>query len=85
MDEYQRKEWLENAILEYIKKNEGIDSVDIVSYFKLRCDITLMSLRYLINNNKIIETQPYRSFEYHLKNKKNVFNFNSSKNFKNFK
>lgn len=73
MDEYPRKEWLEEAILEYVGKNEGVDSVDIASHFKLRCDITLMSLRHLVDSDKIIETQPYMKFEYSI-NKCNVDN-----------
>lgn len=66
MTEYPRKQWLEDAIFEYILKNEGIDSVDIVSHFKLSSDITLMSLRELINEGKIIEKQPYLKNEYYV-------------------
>jgi hypothetical protein len=73
MVEYERKEWLEEAILEYVGNNEGVDSVDVVSHFKLRCDTTLMSLRYLVDSGKISETQPYMKFEYRL-NKYNVEN-----------
>jgi len=64
--EYERKEWLEEAILEYVGNNEGVDSADVVSHLKLRCDITLMSLRYLVDSGKISETQPYMKFEYRL-------------------
>jgi hypothetical protein len=51
----ERKHYLENAIYEYVKKHEkeNIDSVDIVTYFKLRCDITLVSLEYLEKDNRI--------------------------------
>ena len=45
--------WLEEAILEYIKKTNGVDSIDITSHFKLRVDITLMSLRRLVDDGKV--------------------------------
>jgi predicted transcriptional regulator len=47
--------YLENALYEYIKKHEqeNIDSVDIVTYFKLRCDITLEALSNLEKKNKV--------------------------------
>ena len=65
MTEYPRKYWLEDAILEYVSNHGGVDSSDIVSHFKLRCDITLMSLRELINSNKVIERQPFMKREYY--------------------
>ena len=65
MTEYPKKIWLEDAILEYVSNHEGVDSSDIVSHFKLRCDITLMSLKELINDNKIIERQPFMKREYY--------------------
>lgn len=46
-------EWLEDAIYEYIKNNDRVDSVDIVLHFKLRCDITLNSVVQLQKGNKI--------------------------------
>lgn len=67
MTEYPKKKWLEDAILDYVSKHGGVDSVDIVSHFKLRCDITLMSLKELINKNKIIETQQFMKRAYYAK------------------
>lgn len=42
MDE--RKQWLEDAIFDYVSSNKNIDSVDIVQHFKLRADITMRLL-----------------------------------------
>ena len=50
----ERKIWLEEAIEEHIKNNPDRDSVDIVSHFKLRADITLESLQKLIEQGKVI-------------------------------
>lgn len=61
----ERKEWLENAILDYLKNNPGVDSVDIVSHFKLRCDITLASVKQLEIDNKIIIKQPGWANQYY--------------------
>jgi len=49
-----RKIWLEDAIEEHIKNNPKVDSVDIVSHFKLRADITLNSLSELVKQKKVI-------------------------------
>lgn len=59
-------EWLEYAILEYISKNQNVDSVDIVSHFGLRSDITLLALRRLIDSGKVIENQPYLRNQYNI-------------------
>jgi hypothetical protein len=40
--------WLDLAVLEYIKTNSGkVYSVDVVSHFGLRCDITLFAINRL--------------------------------------
>jgi len=49
----ERKYWLEEAIEDHVKNNPNIDSVDIVSHFKLRADITLESLQELIKQGKV--------------------------------
>lgn len=54
MDKQERKYWLEDAIEEYIRNNPNKDSVDIVSYFKLRADIILDSLDKLMKQGKVI-------------------------------
>ena len=42
------EEWLDPTVLEYIKNNSGnVDSVDVVSHFGLRCDITLFAINRL--------------------------------------
>lgn len=46
--------WLEEPIYEYIKNNPEKDSVDVVSHFKLRADITLNSLGKLVDQGKVI-------------------------------
>ena len=51
---YERNIILENAIKEYIKNNPKVDSVDIVSHFKLRADITLLSLAELVKDDIVI-------------------------------
>lgn len=49
-----RYSWLEEAILEYIRNNNGRkDSFDLVSYFKIRADITLTALGYLSDAGRI--------------------------------
>jgi len=54
-----RKIWLEEAIEEHIKNNPKRDSVDIVSHFKLRADITLESLNQLVMQGKVIRQHLY--------------------------
>jgi hypothetical protein len=51
--ENKRKIWLENAIFDYIIKTNRVDSIDITLHFKLRVDITLMSLRQLVDDMKV--------------------------------
>lgn len=51
MDE--RKQWLEDAIFDYVSSNKNIDSVDIVQHFKLRADITMGSVGMLQKDNRI--------------------------------
>jgi len=38
--------WLQNAIVQYIRNNSDkrLNSIDIVSYFKLQVDITLQAI-----------------------------------------
>lgn len=50
-----RKEWLEGAILDYIKKEESRDLLDITTRMKLRVDITMESLQQLINQGLVIK------------------------------
>ena len=50
----ERRIWLEEAIEKHVKDNPERDSVDIVSHFKLRADITLQSLSKLIEQGKVV-------------------------------
>jgi ribosomal protein S25 len=45
--------WVKSAIRSYLKTHERVDSHEIVSYMKVRCDITLTALRELIEGGKI--------------------------------
>ncbi len=47
------KKGLEDVIYEYIKNKPDVDSVDIVSHFKLRQDITLNALAQLVKDHKV--------------------------------
>lgn len=47
------------AVTEYITKNPSVDSVDIVSHFKLRADITLEAVSKLQNDDIIIRKEVY--------------------------
>ena len=49
----ERKIWLEDSIEQHIKNTRDRDSVDIVSHFGLRADITLASLQQLIEDGKV--------------------------------
>ena len=49
----KRREWLEDAIEEYIRNNENKDSVDIISHFRLRADVTMESLQILIEQKRV--------------------------------
>lgn len=53
------QEYLVPAVTEYIKNNLGVDSVDIVSHFKLRSDITLGAVSELQNDSIIIRKELY--------------------------
>lgn len=55
----ERKIWLEEAIEEHIKNNPDKDSIDIISYFKLRADIIFNSLHNLVKDGKIIRRHIY--------------------------
>lgn len=50
--------WLENAIVSYIQNNENrggqrLNSLDIITYFKQRNDITFTALRRLVVNGRL--------------------------------
>ncbi len=51
--EEARQIWLEDAIYDYIINKPDVDSVDIVSHFKLRQDITLNALAQLVKDRKV--------------------------------
>ena len=53
------QKYLVPAVSEYIKNNPGVDSVDIVSHFKLRADITLEAVSELQNDDIIIRKELY--------------------------
>lgn len=53
MSQENRKEWLEEAILEHIQNNPMKDSVDITLYFGLSADIIMESLNNLEKDDKI--------------------------------
>lgn len=69
MEDPDYETWLDPAVYEYIRNNSGkVDSVDIVSHFKLCADITLAAVHRLENSGRIEERevvwsiQPYRWF-----------------------
>jgi hypothetical protein len=69
MENPDYESWLDPAVYEYIRNNRGnVDSVDIVSHFKLRADITLAAVSRLEIAGRIEEReavwniQPYRWF-----------------------
>ena len=45
--------WLKEAIISYIQTHKNVDSVELVSYMKLGCDVTLIALRECIEEGKI--------------------------------
>jgi hypothetical protein len=45
--------WLENAIETFITNNPKIDSVGIVTHFRLKADVTLYSLAELTKQDKV--------------------------------
>ncbi len=52
--------WLDPAVLEYIKNNSGkVDSVDVVSHFGLRCDITLYEINRLEEAGHVEKKEVY--------------------------
>lgn len=51
------QKYLVPAVTEYIKNNPGVDSVDIVSHFKLRADITLEAVSELQKDDIIIRKE----------------------------
>jgi len=54
----ERKKWLENAIYDYIKNHKNCFMLDIVAHFKeLLVNHTLLSLRKLVEDGKVEETQ----------------------------
>ena len=53
------QKYLVPAVTEYIKNNPGVDSVDIVSHFKLRADITFEAVSELQNDDIIIRKELY--------------------------
>jgi len=53
------QKYLVPAVTEYITKNPGVDSVDIVSHFKLRADITLLAVSELQNDGIIVRREIY--------------------------
>jgi len=62
-----RKIWLEDAIYEYIKRNNFlVTSIDIVDHFKLRSDITLISLKTLEYEKKIERFWTGRDYIYRI-------------------
>lgn len=52
-------EWLDKAVLEYIKNNPHKDSVDICTHFKLRVDITMEAIDRLEQAGKIERVCPH--------------------------
>ena len=53
------QEVLVPAVNEFIKNNPDVDSVDIVSHFKLRADITLEAVSELQKDDVIIRKELY--------------------------
>jgi hypothetical protein len=48
MEQGERKIWLEDAILDYISKHYNRRLIHITEHFKLRVDITMESLGWLV-------------------------------------
>ena len=59
MIEMSIQEVLVPAVNEFIKNNPDVDSVDIVSHFKLRADITLEAVSELQKDDVIIRKELY--------------------------
>ena len=53
------QKYLVPAVTEYINNNPGVDSVDIVSHFKLGADITFEAASKLQNDDIIIRKELY--------------------------
>jgi len=56
---------LEDRILDYIKNNHGVDSVDICTHFYHQgsaIDVILESIAQLVDDNKIVRV--WRGFEF---------------------
>lgn len=49
----ERRQWLDDAVFDYIKNYPRADSVDIVLHFKLRADITMSSVAQLQEDKRI--------------------------------
>ena len=48
-----KNQWLKDAVMSYLESHKNVDSVELVSYFKLRADITLAAINDLEEENKV--------------------------------
>ncbi len=61
----KKNEWLEKAIYTYIGNHENCEMLGIVAHFKeLMVNITLLSLRRLVDDGKVQETQEIMQHTY---------------------
>lgn len=52
-DKHKDLNWLKDAIVDYLKRVDMQDSVDIVSYFKLPADVIMNALNQLEDENRV--------------------------------
>lgn len=57
MSQENNFDWLDEAVLQYIKNNSHQNSVDVCAYFKLRADITMGAIGRLQEAGKIERVQ----------------------------
>lgn len=70
MIEMSLQQIMKEAIVEYITKNPGIDSIDIVSHFRLTPDVTLEAVSELVSSGVIEYREVYgNKYEYHITDK----------------
>lgn len=65
--ENTEKRHLKDAIVNYLKKNVGKNSVDIAEYFELRADLVMSALGQLESENRIYRAWSGSQYEYRLK------------------
>jgi hypothetical protein len=46
-------QWLQDAVLEHIKNNPGVERIEVLHHFNLRVDITLEAIHDLLESSLI--------------------------------